>query len=974
MKRIALLLSALLLCAAAWAQPRAKDFSVATDSLQKRMQQRTGVFNRYKLEKVLARKNGTLDFYYSGNLSGYPWRKGDVGYFKAQLRELGKEALGSYQVGAVYVNQQEISALPMPELTSDGEPVATPLRVGDPRTAVPLVRGSEWWPKGLSGRHIALWQSHGYYWEEDTDRWEWQRSANHTTIEDIYTQSYVLPFLIPMLENAGAVVMTPRERDPQPLEVVCDNDPAFPGPREGLLRQEGRYTEKGAWSDAGTGFADARECYAGDENPFTMGTARACRTTRGEEPAATAAWYPELRERGRYAVYVSYKTLPESTSEARYTVHHLGGETLLHVNQQMGGGTWIYLGTFLCDKDSYVELTGRSEAPGMVTADAVRFGGGMGKVERGGSLSGQAAFAEGALYHMQYSGLDVHLLDKWEKDYTKDYAGRGVWVQDLSGGSRVNADAPGKRIPIDLSLAFHSDAGQTPNDSIVGTLAIYTLRCDKSDRLPDGESRMNCRLLCDLVQTQLVNDIRAEFEPQWTRRHLWDRSYSESRTTGVPAMLLELLSHMNFADMRYGLDPSFRFSTSRSIYKGMLKFLSARYGCPYVVQPLPVHGFRVQLDSTCHASLSWKATADTLEPTAGARWYKLYTRVDEGDFDAGQQIDTDSCVIPLEEGHLYSFKVTACNDGGESFPSEILVAGRPGKNARKVQIVNNFTRVSGPTWFDTPTHAGFTETDGGVAWGTDILYAGKVNQFDRSMPWTDDDNPGFGGSYWDHAGSRVAGNSFDYPALYGKALMDAGYAFESSGAEVFDGSTDAFAVVLICGKQVTTRIGRGAVPDRYSVFTPQLQTALTRYTTAGGHVLLSGAYIGTDVWSSIYQGVPAAGENTRDFVRKVLGYKWITNFGDRSGTALPALPGMLRTVHYNRDFSPSVYHVENPDGIGPASARTRTILSYQGTNIPAATWFDAGGYRVAAFGFPLETSPELPEVIKTVLRKFSEGR
>ena len=242
------------------------------------------------------------------------------------------------------------------------------------------------------------------------------------------------------------------------------------------------------------------------------------------------------------------------------------------------------------------------------------------------------------------------------------------------------------------------------------------------------------------------------------------------------------------------------------------------------------------------------------------------------------------------------------------------------------------------------------------------------------MPWTDDDNPGFGGSYWDHAGSRVAGNSFDYPALYGKALMDAGYAFESSGAEVFDGSTDAFAVVLICGKQVTTRIGRGAVPDRYSVFTPQLQTALTRYTTAGGHVLLSGAYIGTDVWSSIYQGVPAAGENTRDFVRKVLGYKWITNFGDRSGTALPALPGMLRTVHYNRDFSPSVYHVENPDGIGPASARTRTILSYQGTNIPAATWFDAGGYRVAAFGFPLETSPELPEVIKTVLRKFSEGR
>ena len=970
MKRLLLFLGLALLVTPGWAQPRARDFAVAVDSLQKRMQRRTGVNNRYKIEKLVPRQNGVLDFYFTGNLSGYPWRNGDVRFFKEQLADVGQDALKGYKVGSVYVNRQEISALQMPEVNSDGQPIATSLKVSDPRTAVPLVRGNDWWPKGLSGRHIALWQSHGFYWEADTDRWEWQRSANHTTIEDIYTQSYVLPFLIPMLENAGAVVMTPRERDPQPLEVVCDNDPAFEGPREEPLRKEGRYSEKGPWTDAGTGFADARERYTQDENPFTMGTARQCKTTSENQNAAVATWHPDLSERGRYAVYVSYKTLPASTSDARYTVHHLGGETLLHVNQQMGGGTWIYLGTFLCDQHSYVELSSRSETPGVVTADAVRFGGGMGKVERGGDLSGQAAYAEGALYHMQYSGLDMHLLDRWEKDYTKDYAGRGVWVQDLSGGSKVNPTAPGKRIPIDLSLAFHSDAGNTPNDSIVGTLAIYTLRCDKSDLLPNGESRMNCRLLCDLVQTQIVDDIRKEFEPDWTRRHLWDRSYSESRTTGVPAMLLELLSHMNFADMRYGLDPSFRFAASRAVYKGMLKYLSARYGCPYVVQPLPVHGFRAQLDSTRFVSLSWQATADTLEPTALPRWYKLYTRIDDGDFDAGQQIEASSCRIPLEEGHLYSFKVTACNDGGESFPSEILAVGAPAQSINKVLVVNNFTRVSGPTWFDTPTHAGFTDTDAGVPWGTDLLYAGKVYQFDRSVPWTDDDNPGFGGSWWENAGSVIAGNSFDYPALYGKALMEAGYAFESCSAETFDGSTDAFAVVLVCGKQVTTRIGRGAVPDRYTVFTPQLQTALTRYTTGGGNVLISGAYIGTDAWSSIYQGVPTQPESTRKFVENVLGYKWISNFGDMSGTALPAIPGFLRPVQYNREPSPSVYRVENPDGISPASPLARTLLRYKGTKIPAATWLDAGGYRVAAFGFPLETSPQLESILKDVLKKF----
>ena len=30
--------------------------------------------------------------------------------------------------------------------------------------------------KGLTGRNIALWQSHGRYYEQKTARWEWQRA------------------------------------------------------------------------------------------------------------------------------------------------------------------------------------------------------------------------------------------------------------------------------------------------------------------------------------------------------------------------------------------------------------------------------------------------------------------------------------------------------------------------------------------------------------------------------------------------------------------------------------------------------------------------------------------------------------------------------------------------------------------------------------------------------------------------------
>jgi hypothetical protein len=46
--------------------------------------------------------------------------------------------------------------------------------------------------KGLVNRHIALWQSHGYYYEAKLSRWEWQRARVFQTVEDLFTQSYVL--------------------------------------------------------------------------------------------------------------------------------------------------------------------------------------------------------------------------------------------------------------------------------------------------------------------------------------------------------------------------------------------------------------------------------------------------------------------------------------------------------------------------------------------------------------------------------------------------------------------------------------------------------------------------------------------------------------------------------------------------------------------------------------------------------------
>ena len=173
------------------------------------------------------------------------------------------------------------------------------------------------------------------------------------------------------------------------------------------------------------------------------------------------------------------------------------------------------------------------------------------------------------------------------------------------------------RSPIDMAFAFHTDAGTFVNDSIVGTLAIYTKYSNNSDKYPNGDSRMLGREMNDIIQTQIVDDIRALYEPNWSRRGLWDRSYAEARTPNVPTMLLELLSHQYFADMKYGLDPNFRFMVSMSIYKGILKYFSLFNGGKYIVQPLPVKNFAsefVENESGRAIKLSWSPVLDSLEP------------------------------------------------------------------------------------------------------------------------------------------------------------------------------------------------------------------------------------------------------------------------------------------------------------------------------------------------------------------------
>ena len=62
--------------------------------------------------------------------------------------------------------------------------------------------------KGLNGKHLCVWASHGKYYKVKNEEWVFQRPYLYCTTEDLFTQSFVVPYLIPMLENAGAIVYT----------------------------------------------------------------------------------------------------------------------------------------------------------------------------------------------------------------------------------------------------------------------------------------------------------------------------------------------------------------------------------------------------------------------------------------------------------------------------------------------------------------------------------------------------------------------------------------------------------------------------------------------------------------------------------------------------------------------------------------------------------------------------------------------
>ncbi len=547
-------------------------------------------------------------------------------------------------------------------------------------------------------------------------------------------------------------------------------------------------------------------------------------------------------------------------------------------------------------------------------------------------VSGMPQWTEGARYWLVAQNEDSTLWNLYEGDeYKDDMKCRAMWV---------NA----QQAPIDLCLALHTDGLDSGDDTtIVGTLAIYTAKDDDGKtRLCDGRDRERVnRNLADWIQTQVTEDLR-HIAPEWTRRQLKEANYCESRVPVVPSIILELLSHKNMADMKYGLDPHFRFVASRAVYKGILRYLN---GGSAIVQPLPVQELAIGTDGV----LRWKAPTDSLEPSAEPGYYMVYIRRNDGEWDVQQVENATQLALTLDPGVAYSFYVVAGNDGGLSFPSPMISAylsnspkdgltGEAGLTAKRsnsetVLIVDAFNDVYGVEWFADSTFAGIVPGSYACEDHFSCAYIGEQWDYRRSSQWTDDDNCGWGSCYRDHAGQLTIGNTHDYAVQHGRVLQRMGISYVSCTEGMINDQlpiTNYQLIDFICG--------RNRQP-----LTANSQQLIANVLDNGARLLLS-----TDHLSALD---PA-------WTKRYLHASYYAAHATRSGRLAVNGKSAYRLLLRPNEEQLFTCH---PEGLKPENGAAK-LLTYEDMRVPAAIgWANEKmvndqmvNTKTLVFGFPLE--------------------
>ena len=310
--------------------------------------------------------------------------------------------------------------------------------------------------------------------------------------------------------------------------------------------------------------------------PFSMGTNRlmlsAATTT------ASATYTATIPSSGFYEVSVSYTAFSARVQDAHYVVRHAGGETGFRVNQQRHGGTWVQLGRFYFTAGGTAQVVvfndSAAAAGSNISLDAVKFGGGMGLIERGAGPSGRPRFEESARYHAQFAGAPASV---WAPSGNTPADDR---TNDVGTRSRFTAwvHEPGEDA---VYVAWHTNAF---NGTAVGTNSYVYGPGAPPSPLSQFSGVAGSDRLALLIHGEMINDIKASSgwnRPTWQDRGVNTAYFGElnpSSNSETPAVLLEVAFHDAAADAVHLKEPGFRYLAARAIAQGIIKYFAEKDG------------------------------------------------------------------------------------------------------------------------------------------------------------------------------------------------------------------------------------------------------------------------------------------------------------------------------------------------------------------------------------------------------------
>jgi N-acetylmuramoyl-L-alanine amidase len=738
----------------------------------------------------------------------------------------------------------------------------------------------------LSGKSVYLSAGHGFTWTNisGTFFWRTQRGNTNDIVEDLVSTETVHQWLVPMLQNAGARVFTVRESDTNPDLVLVDNGEAGYGESGNL----------GAFSTSSL-MAWGRPTFpmVGDVNPFLLGNNRLMTVT--PTVTASATWTAQIPRDGFYEVSIAYTAFTARVTDAHFLVRHAGGETSFRVNQQRHGGTWVTLGTFFFRANGVAQVVAQNDStdtrnPANVSLDAVKFGGGVGLIDRGGGVSGRGRFEESSRYQAQWAGAPdtVYALggNTTASDRNNDISARprfAAWVRE--------AGEPA------VYVAWHTNAANSmargTQTYVYGTDAVGMCSLATEYAGVTGS-----RELGDAIRAELVNDLRQDAgwnEPTWRDYGTLCANFGElnpGNNSETPAVLLEVAFHDNATDANRLKEPQFRYIAARSIAQGIIRYFATVDGvAPQFPPEAPVSLRAVNLMNG-RAEVRWNASPTDSQNVGGqpATRYRVYSSDDGLAWDDGVETMNTSLDLPLSVGRARYFRVTGVNAAGESFPSVVVgaKAGTP-----RLLVVNGYDRFEA-------AQAQLEAVPSRFAIGTVVrVFPRRIND-----------------------GTSVR--------LHGEAIDLAGFGFDSASDEAIESGL----VTPSTYAAMSWIAGRGkALGEAPSV---PAQTAIRAALSAGTKVIFSGE---------------AGGSGNAAFLQDVGSATAGVGAGARVLTGVGPLQGLSWTMD---DGSFGSYDVGGVDGgaldvITPMGSGLR-LASYA-SGSPAASGV-AG--RSALFGFPLE--------------------